>query len=120
MQQTLFEKYGGVPSVTLIVRDFYKRVLKRPNLRRYFVNVKIQDLIVHQIAFVSTAMGKMPSDYAGRNMKEAHRGLGITTASFDLIVEIFEDALRYHEVTEEDVVQISQVIKKYKKDIVEK
>ena len=47
MAQTLFDKYGGVPAVTAIVRDFYKRVMKRPNLRRYFIDVKMEDLILH-------------------------------------------------------------------------
>ena len=31
MEQTIFDKYGGIPVVTDIVRDFYKRVLRRPN-----------------------------------------------------------------------------------------
>ena len=75
VSQTLFDKYGGVPVVTEIVRDFYKRVMRRPNLRRYFVNVTLEAVIHHQIAFVSMVMGKTPHDYSGRSMREAHRGI---------------------------------------------
>ncbi|MEY3579412.1 MAG: Bacterial-like globin [Pseudomonadota bacterium] len=40
MSDSLFDKYGGVPFITDLVRDFYKQVMKRPNLRRYFEGVR--------------------------------------------------------------------------------
>ena len=115
MSQTLFDKYGGVPVVTLIVRDFYRRVFKRPNLRRYFEGVPLEKLILHQIAFVSMAMGKMPHNYEGLTMKEAHSGLGISGTSFDL-----EDAMKDNDVSTEDRIQILTAVKKLRADIVEK
>lgn len=104
--------------MTLIVRDFYKRVLKRPNLRRYFVNVPMESLVLHQVAFVSTAMGKSPHEYTGRSMREAHAGLRITTASFDLVVELFQDALVAAKVETQDVATIIAEVNKLKNDIV--
>lgn len=120
MAQTLFDKYGGVPAVTVIVRDFYKRVMRRPNLRRYFVNVSLENLILHQIAFVSMAMGKTPHDYAGRSMKEAHRGIGITNASFDLAAELLADALTAGGVEAPDVESIIATVNTLRSDIVER
>ena len=118
MGQTLFDKYGGVPAVTAIVRDFYKRVMKRPNLRRYFVDVKMEDLIMHQIAFVSLAMGKVPHDYAGRDMKSAHAGLRITSASFELAVDLLKDALVAASVEPQDVDTITRTVNALKSQIV--
>jgi hemoglobin len=120
MSQTLFDKYGGVPAVTLIVRDFYRRVFKRPNLRRYFEGVAIEKLILHQIAFVSMAMGRMPHTYEGLTMKEAHSGLGISGASFDLAIDLLEDAMRDNDVSAEDRRVILAAVKKLRADIVEK
>ncbi len=120
MAQTLFDKYGGVPAVTVIVRDFYKRVMRRPNLRRYFVNVSLENLILHQIAFVSMAMGKAPHDYAGRSMRDAHRGVGITNASFDLAAELLSDALIAGGVEEPDVTAIISTVNTLRADIVER
>ena len=120
MAQTLFDKYGGVPAVTVIVRDFYKRVMRRPNLRRYFVNVSLENLILHQIAFVSMAMGKTPHDYAGRSMKEAHRGIGITNASFDLAAELLADALTAGGVEAPDVESVIATVNTLRSDIVER
>ncbi len=118
MDQTLFDKYGGVPAITVIVRDFYKRVMKRPNLRRYFIDVKMENLILHQIAFVSMAMGKTPHDYAGRNMSNAHAGLRITAASFDLAVDLLKDSLIAAQVEDHDVDTIIHTVNTLKSQIV--
>ena len=118
MEQILFDKYGGVPAVTAIVRDFYKRVMKRPNLRRYFVDVQMESLIMHQVAFVSMAMGKTPHDYAGRNMGQAHAGLRITEASFDLAVDLLKDSLDSAKVEPQDVDTILKTVNSLKRDIV--
>jgi hemoglobin len=120
VSQTLFGKYGGVPVVTEIVRDFYKRVMRRPNLRRYFVNVTLEAVIHHQIAFVSMVMGKTPHDYSGRSMKEAHRGIGITTASFELAAELLSDTLVAAEVEQADIDAIMKKVASLRADIVER
>lgn len=41
MTASLFDKYGGVPAVTLIVREFHERLMRRPNLRRYFEEMEM-------------------------------------------------------------------------------
>ena len=120
MAQTLFDKYGGVPVVTEIVRDFYKRVMRRPNLRRYFVNVSLENVIHHQIAFVSMVMGKMPHEYAGRGMKEAHMGLGITATSFELAAELLSDTLNSAHVEQADIDTIMAKVATFRADIVER
>jgi hemoglobin len=118
--QTLFDKYGGVPVVTEIVRDFYKRVMRRPNLRRYFVNVPLENVIHHQIAFVSMVLGKTPHDYSGRSMREAHRGIGVTSASFELAAQLLSDTLVSAEVEPADIDAIMAKVASLRADIVEK
>jgi hemoglobin len=120
VSQTLFDKYGGVPVVTEIVRDFYKRVMRRPNLRRYFVNVTLEAVIHHQIAFVSMVMGKTPHDYSGRSMREAHRGIGVTSASFELAAQLLSDTLVSAEVEQADIDAIMAKVASLRADIVEK
>lgn len=111
MAQTLFDKYGGVPVVTRIVRDFYKRVMRRPNLRRYFEEVRLERLIHHQIRFVSMAMGKPPLNYSDAGLHSAHASRGITKASFDLIVALFIDALVAEDIEPDDTEQILSVLR---------
>ena len=57
MTVALFDKYGGVPAVTRIVRDFHERLMRRPNLRRYFEEMEMDKVIQHHIAYVSYALG---------------------------------------------------------------
>jgi hemoglobin len=111
MAQTLFDKYGGVPVVTRIVRDFYKRVMRRPNLRRYFEEVRLERLIHHQIRFVSMAMGKPPLNLSDAGLHSAHASRGITKASFDLIVALFIDALVAEDIEPDDTEQILSVLR---------
>ena len=120
MSQTLFDKYGGVPVVTEIVRDFYKRVLRRPNLRRYFEVVDTDVLILHQVAFVSVAMGKMPTTYVGRSMRVAHTGLGITANSYDAAVELLCDTMRDAGIEPADIQVIASTINAFKREVVER
>jgi hemoglobin len=111
MAQTLFDKYGGVPVVTRIVRDFYKRVMRRPNLRRYFEGVPLERLIHHQIRFVSMAMGKPPLNYSDAVLHAAHGPRGITKASFDLMIALFLDALAAEDIDPDDMEQIVSVLR---------
>jgi hemoglobin len=82
--------------------------------------VPLEKLILHQIAFVSMAMGKMPHNYEGLTMKEAHSGLGISGTSFDLAIDLLEDAMKDNEVNAEDRKLIMTAVKKLRVDIVEK
>jgi len=50
MTVALFDKYGGVPAVTRIVRDLHERLMRRPNLRRYFEEMEMDKVIQHHIA----------------------------------------------------------------------
>ncbi len=110
MSQTLFDKYGGVPVVTEIVREFYKRVLRRPNLRRYFDGVPMEKLVYHQIRFVSMAMGKAPAAYSDDSLHHAHAPHGVTDASFKLMIDLFRETLRAFAVDEADIDIIAGVL----------
>lgn len=103
MMTTLFDKYGGVPVITEIVRDFYKRMFRRPNLRRYFEGVEMEVLIMHQVQFISYVMGKPAAFYEGKDLKVAHASHGITKTSFVLALDLLKDALEHAGVTPEDV-----------------
>lgn len=115
---TLFDKYGGVPTVTVIVRDFYKRMFKRPNLRRYFEGVDMENLILHQVKFIAYVMGKPAEDYPGRILMHAHKDHGITAASFELTVELLRDSLIDGGVTTDDVDTIISKAREVRGEIV--
>lgn len=116
-QGSLFDKYGGVETVTLIVKEFYKRMLKTPNLRRYFINVDVEKIIHHQIELISHIMGKPVSIYSGRDMKEAHKNLKISERSFNDTVEILEETLTDFKVEDEDINLMLARVNEFKNEI---
>lgn len=107
--KTLYEKYGGTPTVTKIVKAFYQIVLDRPNLARYFVNIDMDKLIRHQIDFVCSLLGKpSKNDYDMEQFKMAHKKFKITNRSFDDVAHIFVTVLHNSGVSDEDIENISE------------
>ena len=90
---TLFEKYGGVPTVSRIVSRFYREVLERPALQPYFEGVDMRRLIDHQVKFISHVLGQPASVYEGRTLGAAHGHLGITAAAFAEVADILQKVL---------------------------
>ena len=50
-------------------------------------NIDMEKLIMHQIEFVSYAMGKPKSDYPDAKLYEGHKNLKINDSQFDKIAE---------------------------------
>ena len=120
MTVSLFDKYGGVPAITRIVRDFHERLMRRPNLRRYFEEMEIDQVIQHHIAYVSYAMGKPNQDFTMKKMHDQHMQAGVTKASYNQIMEIFFAALEEEGVTLEDIDLVEQTLKEVRGEIVSK
>jgi len=90
---TLFDKYGGVPAVSELVRMFYADVLNREHLAWYFRNVSLERLILHQIHYVAVVMGRPPEFYRGRDVRSAHVGRFIEPNHFDEVADLLKASL---------------------------
>ena len=120
MTVSLFDKYGGVPAVTRIVRDFHERLMRRPNLRRYFEEMEVDKVIQHHIAYVSYALGKPNQDFTMKKMHDQHMQAGVTKASYNQIMEIFFSTLEEEGVTPEDIELVEETLKEVRGEIVSK
>jgi hemoglobin len=120
MAVSLFDKYGGVPTVTRIVKDFHERLMRRPNLRRYFEEMEVDSMIQHHIAYVSYAMGKPNQDFTMKKIHDQHMQAGVTKASFNHVTEIFLAVLDDEGVSPEDMKQIEETLKAVRGEIVSK
>jgi len=118
MSESLFDKYGGVETLTPLVREFYKRIMATPNLARYFVNTDMEVLIRHQIQFIAVVMGKPAAFYEGMDMEEAHKSSNISDRSFEDVIDVLEETLRDFEVGELDIIEIIDKARSLKKQIV--
>ncbi len=118
MSQTLFDKYGGVPVVTLIVKDFHARLMRRPNIRRYFAEMPVDRLIDHHIKYVSYALGKPGGDIRVDALREQHLPAGVTKASYDLVLDLLASVLADNGFTDEDIAQVVERVQGLSTEVV--
>jgi len=114
----IFERIGGQETVRAVVDEFYRRVLADPALGPAFTGVDMQRLRQHQVAFLATALGA-ESTYAGRSMRDAHRGLGVTRQQFAGVATHLHEALRGI-VPDTEIEQILVTVASLQSQIVER
>jgi hemoglobin len=82
---TIYEQLGKENGIRTAVDDFYRRVLADPDLAAYFEGVDMTTLRAHQAKLLVQVTGG-PVQYEGRELAEAHKGLGITSADYERVV----------------------------------
>lgn len=82
----LYERLGGDAGLRTAVAVFYDRVTADPEVAPLFAGIDLDRLRAHQRSFLAAAVGG-PELFTGRALDQAHRGLGITEAQFDRVVD---------------------------------
>ncbi len=118
MTTSLYEKYGGLPTIIPIVDSFYRRLLANDTLRPFFQGVNMQKLADHQVNFIAMAMGAPSSIYTGRSLKEAHAHLSVTKEAFALVAKALEESLREAGVEDTDVTTMLSAVSSLAGEIV--
>ncbi|NHN59433.1 group 1 truncated hemoglobin [Halorussus rarus] len=116
--ETVFERLGGRDAVESVVDDFYDRVLSDERVVHHFEDSDTTELRAHQVQFIAAVTGG-PVEYSGRDMQEAHPGMGITDAEFDVIADHLETALAENEVADEDRQRVLADVEELRPEIVE-
>lgn len=100
-EESLYERLGGRAAIESVVDEFYDRVLADEDVNHHFEDVDMEALRNHQKLFIESVTGG-PAEYDGREMADAHAGLGITEAEFDVVAEHLDGALAAHDVPDDD------------------
>lgn len=80
--KTLYDRLGGQPAVAAVVDDFVANIAADPVINQRFARTdipKLKRLLNEQICEATGGGCK----YTGRNMRESHRGMRISTAEFN-------------------------------------
>jgi truncated hemoglobin YjbI len=84
-----------VATIKLILKKFYEELLNRTWAKKMFVNVDMEKLLLHQIQFVSFAMGKPESEFDDQRLKKGHAGLKITQEQYEetilILIKVLTD-----------------------------
>ena len=118
MATSLFEKYSGLPALSIVVNDFYTIATSNATLKPYFEGIDMNRLYEHQAAFLAVLMGAPTNLYSGRSMHEAHAHLKITGEAFDVMVNCLEQALFAGGIAEEDIATMLQRVHTFRGQIV--
>jgi hemoglobin len=105
-QKALYERLGGKGAITAVVDEFV-------NPQRL---AAFKGKLVDQICAASGG----PCTYTGKNMKDAHAGMGITGAEFDALVGDLVGALDKFKVPEKEKGELLGALGPMKTDIVTK
>ncbi len=122
--KSLYDRLGGKKAITAVVDDFVANVAADARINKFFAlaasdpkrMATFKEKLVDQIC----QAGGGPCKYAGKSMKEAHAGMGISTADFNALVEDLVKALDKLKVGEKEKNELLSVLGPMKGDIVEK
>ena len=117
MKESIFDKYGGIATVSELVYSSYEDILGDPTLHALFEGVNMEALMVHQIKFFSHILGG-PAQYEGRALNKAHLNLKITEEQFDTVVRILTENLQDLGIEETDLKAIVQMVMATRSNIV--
>jgi hemoglobin len=104
-EPTIYDQIGGEPALTVVVDDFYARVVADQRLSGFFAGTNMDRLKGRQVEFFAAALGG-PVPYTGASMRDAHRGRGIRKEDFDRVVNHLVASLVAVGVPERTVAEI--------------
>jgi hemoglobin len=119
----LYTRLGGEKGLRRIVDDFVTAVLASKDVRevhkQHFREGDVAGLKRKLVEQLGEATGG-PEKYSGKNMKDAHQGLGIADPDFDALVEALKAALEQNNIGKAEQDELLGMLAPMRKDIVEK
>jgi hemoglobin len=116
-QKSLYDRLGGQPAITAVVDDFVGNVAADSRINGFFAKTdiaRLKRLLVEQICAGTGG----PCTYTGRSMQAAHKGMNITDAQFNALVEDLQKSLNKFKVPEKEQSDLLAVLGPMKPQIV--
>jgi len=116
-QNSLYDRLGGQPAITAVVDDFVANVAADNRINSFFARTdipRLKKLLVEQICQATGG----PCTYTGRSMQAAHKGMNITDAQFNALVEDLQKSLNKFKVPEKEQGDLLAVLGPMKPQIV--
>lgn len=104
-ERSLYERLGGKDAITAVIDDFVANVAADARINKRFANTNIPHLKQMLVDQVCQATGG-PCTYSGRPMADAHRGMHITEAEFNALVEDLTKSLDKFKVGEREKTEL--------------
>ncbi len=85
-EKSLYDRLSGLPAIQAVIDDFVANVGADPRINKQFAGSDLPRLKKNLVDQVCQATGG-PCKYTGLDMKTAHKGMKITDADFNALVE---------------------------------
>lgn len=119
---SLYARLGGYDAITAVIDDLLARLRSDALLGRYWTSPRSNDTHNRErqlaVDFVVSAAGG-PAFYLGRDMKTAHKGMGITTADYAAFMQCLSATLNTFEVPEPERGEVVAFVSGLEADILE-
>ena len=115
--KSLYDRLGGKDAITVVIDDFVANVAADKRINARFAKTNIPHLKQMLVDQVCSATGG-PCTYTGKNMKDAHKGMKITDADFNALVEDLTQSLDKHNVGAQEKTELLTALGSMKGDIV--
>lgn len=116
-QKSLYERLGGKEAITAVVDDFVANVAADNRINGFFAKTNIPRLKTNLVDQICQATGG-PCTYTGRDMKTAHKGMGITDADFNALVQDLQKSLNKFKVPDKEQGELLGILGSLKPQIV--
>jgi hemoglobin len=122
-RRPLYERLGGEKAIAKVVDDFVANVVADPKIKQrhkeHFEKGDVAGLKKKLIDQIGEATGG-PQKYTGKNMKDAHHGLGIDNADFDALVGDLRKALDDNKVAPDYRDELLKMLGGMRAEVIEK
>jgi truncated hemoglobin YjbI len=118
---SLYVRLGGSRGIATFARDLFGRAVAHPTLGRFWIGRSTYGVLREErllVAYLSSAAGG-PMRYVGREMKEVHRGLGITPNDWEVFRAILKDTLEALRIPDRERRELVDFAENLRADIVE-
>jgi hemoglobin len=115
---SLYERFGGLESITSVVDSFVARCANDDRINRKFERSDVPRLKKMLVDQVCEATGG-PCTYTGRDMRPTHDGMAVTAGEFDALVEDLVLTLGEFDVPRAEQQELLGLIAPMRGDIVE-
>lgn len=116
-ERTLYDRLGGKEAITVVIDDFVANVAADKRINARFAKTDIPHLKQMLVDQVCQATGG-PCTYTGKSMQDAHKGMKLTEAEFNALVEDLTQSLDKHNVGAQEKTELLTALGGMKGDIV--
>lgn len=113
---TLYARLGGREAIEQVTARFYASALEDPLLAPHFKGVDMVRLTGMQAAFLATAFDG-PDSYRGRDLAQAHAGMGLRDEHVDAVIAHLAAALTEAGAGDEIIAEVAAVAEMVRPDV---